>query len=160
MSTLIQGDQLRSLVLGSTTVSKASGTLSAATFNMFTVSGGEVLVTSLYLKVTTSITTNGGTLALQTAPTTGDAVTVVAATDLGTTDSAAGSLIGVDGRIADPATSGATFTRVFVKGGPALMGLPVTTGVINLVGASSVNGAVTAYVNWVPLTNGALLVAS
>lgn len=159
MSSMIQGDQLRNLVVGSNTVSKATGTLSAATFGLFTVTGGEILVTSFYLKVNTTISTNGGTLALQTAPTTGDAVTVVAATDLGTTDSAAGTLIGVDGRIADPATSGATFTRVFVKGGPALVNLPVTTGAINLVGASSVNGAVTAYVNWVPLTTGALLVA-
>lgn len=159
MSTLIQGEQVRSLVLGSNTVSKATGTLSAATFGLFTVTGGEILVTSFYLKVTTSITTNGGTLALSTAPTTGDAVTVVAATDLGTTDSVAGTTIGVDGRIADPATSGAVFTRVFVKGGPALVNLPVTTGAINLVGASSVNGAVTAYINWVPLTVGALLVA-
>lgn len=159
MSSIIQGDQLRNLVLGSSTVSKATGTLSAATFGLFTVTGGEVLITSFYLKVTTSITTNGGTLALSIAPTTGDTITAVAATDLGTTDSVAGSLIGVDGHIADPATNGATFTRVFVKGGPVLTNLPVSTGAVNLVGASSVNGAVTAYVNWVPLTTGALLVA-
>ena len=118
----------------------------------FTVTGGEVLITSLYLKVTTAIAAAGGTLALQTNPTTGDTVTVVAATDLGTTDSAAGTLIGV--------VDESTTTPDFRKGGRALTNVPVTTGTVELVGGSSVDGAVTAVCTWVPLTNGAALVAS
>lgn len=161
MSTIIQGDQLREIALGRGPESKASGAISGdPTINLFTVAGGEVLVTALWLKVTTLISTDGGTLALQNDPTTGDTVTIVGATDLGTTNSAAGSLIGVDTNTADPATTGATFTRVFVKGGPVLLNVPVTTGTVDLVGAASVNGAVTVYCTWVPLVAGATLVAA
>lgn len=161
MSNFVQGAQLRQLALGRGPVSKASGAISGdPTIQLFTVAGGEVMITALWMVVTTSITTNGGTLALQTDPTTGDTATVVGATDLGTSDAAAGTTLGVDGRIADPATNGATFTRVFVEGAPALTNLVVTTGEVELVGASSVNGAVTVYCTWVPLTTGATLVAA
>lgn len=161
MASGIPGTQLRRLVLGSGPVSKASGAITGdPTVSMFTIAGGEVLVTSLYMTVTTAITTNGGTLALQQNPTTGDTSTIVAATDLGTTDSAVGSTIGVAGFISDPATTGATFTRHFVKGGAALTDWVVTTGAIELVGASSANGAVTMYATWIPITSGATLVAS
>lgn len=161
MTAMIQGSQLRNLVLGNAPVQKASGAITGdPTISLFTVAGGEVLITSFYLKVTTAIAANGGTLALQTNPTTGDTSTVVGATDLGTTDSAVGTTIGVSGRIADPATTGAVFERRFVKGGGALTDLVVTTGTVELVGASSVDGAVTAYCTWVPLTDGATLVAS
>jgi hypothetical protein len=160
MSVIIQGTQLRQIALGQL-AEKASGAISSdPTISLFTIAGGEVLVTGFYLKVTTAITTNGGTLALQANPTTGDTTTIVAATDLGTTDSAVGTTIGVSGFIADPATTGATFTRVFTKGGALLRDIPVTTGALELVGASSVNGAVTAYCTWIPLTTGATLVAS
>jgi hypothetical protein len=152
MSTLIQSGQLRTLNLGQR-AEKASGAITGdPTISLFTVTGGEVLITSLYLKVTTAIAAAGGTLALQTNPTTGDTVTVVAATDLGTTDSAAGTLIGV--------VDESTTTPDFRKGGRALTNLPVTTGTVELVGGSSVDGAVTAVCTWVPLTNGAALVAS
>jgi hypothetical protein len=152
VSTLIKGTELRTIGLGRY-AEKASGAISGnPTISLFTVTGGEVLITSLYLKCTTSITTDGGTLALQTNPDTGDTVVVVAATDLGTTDTAAGTLIGV--------VDESTTTPDFRKGGRALSGLPVTTGTVELVGASSVNGAVTACCTWVPLTVGASLVAS
>jgi hypothetical protein len=160
MSTIIQGDELRTLNLGRGVASKAIPTLSGTTFQLFTVAGGEVLITALWGVVTTSITTNGGTLNLQTDPTAGDTVVVVTATDLGTTDSVAGTTVGVDGFIADPVTSGATFTRVFVKGAPALTNLVVTTGEVEALGASSINGGITFYCTWLPLTDGATLVAA
>jgi hypothetical protein len=153
MTTMIQGSQLRNLVLGNAPVSKASGAITGdPTISLFTVAGGEVLITALWLKVTTAIAAAGGTLALQTNPTTGDTVVVVAATDLGTTDSAVGTLIGV--------VDESTTTPDFRKGGRPLTNLAVTTGTVELVGASSVDGAVTAYCTWVPLTDGATLVAS
>lgn len=153
MSTIIQGTELRALVVGRGPVEKASGAISGdPTISLFTVAGGEVLITALWLKVTTVIAAAGGTLALQTNPTTGDTVTVVAATDLGTTDSAAGTIIGV--------VDESTTTPDWRKGGRPLTNLVVTTGTVELVGASSVDGAVTAYCTWVPLTDGATLVAS
>lgn len=152
MSTIIQGDQVRTLVLGNGPVSKASGTLSTATIPVFTVAGGEVMITALWLNVTTSITTDTGTLAVNNVPTTGNTMTIVTATDLGTTDTVAGSVVGLD--------RGTTAASKFLVGGRTDLNAVVTTGVVNLVGASSINGAVTINVTWVALTKGATLVAA
>ncbi|MBD9723449.1 hypothetical protein PV755_45400 [Streptomyces caniscabiei] len=153
MTAMIQGSQLRNLVLGNAPVSKASGAISGnPTINCFTVAGGEVLITALWLKATTAITTDGGTLAVQNDPSTGDTVTIVTATDLGTTDTAVGTVVGLD--------SGTTAASKFLRGGRANLNAVVTTGTVDLVGASSVNGAVTVYCTWVPLTDGATLVAA
>jgi hypothetical protein len=151
MSSGIKGNQQRTLLLG-TTVSKATGTLSAATIAAFNVAGGEVLITGLWLKVTTSITTDGGTLAVNNVPTAGNTMTLVTATDLGTTDTVAGSAVGLD--------RGTTAAPSFLRGGRIDLNVVATTGVINVVGASSVNGAVTINVTYVPLTNGASIVAA
>lgn len=140
-------------VLGNGPVSKASGAITGdPTTALFTVTGGEVMITALWGVVTTAIAADGGTLALQTNPTTGDTVTVVAATDLGTTDTAAGTTLGV--------VDESTTTPDFRKGGRPLTDLVVTTGDVEMVGASSVDGAVTFYCTWVPLTAGATLAAA
>jgi hypothetical protein len=154
MSTILQGAQLKQLVLGNGPVSKATGTLAdATTDSLFTVAGGEVLVTALWAVCTTTMA-GANTLALQTNPTTGDTVTVVAATDLGTTDTAAGTTIGV--------VDESTTTPDFRKGGRALCGLVVPPGAIELVqtGTGTIDGELTFYCTWVPLTTGATLVAS
>lgn len=155
MSVIIQGNQLRDVALGRR-AEKASGTLSAAAIPVFTVAGGEVLITSLYLRVTTSIT-GAGTVALQQNPTTGDTTVAVAATDLGTTDTLAGTTVGV-GYVG--AADAAAIPVQFVRGGPAFTGWPVTTGQVELLGASAINGAVTVVATWIPLSDGATLVAA
>jgi hypothetical protein len=143
----------RNGLLGQPPVSKASGAISGdPTTAVFTVAGGEVLITALWLKVTTSITTNGGTLSINNAPTTGDAIVLVTATDLGTTDTTAGTVVGLD--------QGSTAASKFLRGGRIDLNAVATTGAVNLIGASSVNGAVTVYCTWVPLTDGATLVAA
>lgn len=153
MSVLNPASALRTAMLGSAPVAKASGAISGnPTINAFTVAGGEVLITALWLKVTTAITTDGGTLAVQNDPTTGDTITIVTATDLGTTDTLAGTVVGLD--------QGTTAASKFLRGGRTDLRAVVTTGTVDLVGASSVNGAVTLYVTWVPLTDGATLVAA
>lgn len=134
-------------------VSKASGAITGdPTINVFTVAGGEVLLTKLWLKVTTEIAFNGGTLAVQNNPTTGDTFVIVTATDLGTTNTAVGSVVGLD--------QGSTAASKFLRGGRADLHAVVTTGTIELVGASSVDGAVTVYVEWEPVVAGATLVAA
>ena len=152
MSVLNNASAFRNAILGGVPVSKALGTLSAATIAAFNVAGGEVLITGIWLKVTTSITTDGGTLAVNNVPTAGNTVTLVTATDLGTTDTVVGSVVGLD--------RGTTAAPSFLRGGRADLNAPVTTGVVNVVGASSVNGAATIYATWVPLTDGATLVAA
>lgn len=153
MTTILQGAQLRQIALGQGPVSKATGTITGnPTTALFTIAGGEVLITSLYGKVTTALSTDSGTYALQQNPTTGDTQTIVTATDLGTTDTAVGSVVGL--------THGTTAAPAFLRGGTADLGVVVTTGQIEFVGAASANGALTFYVTWVPLTDGATLVAA
>jgi len=152
VSVIVQGSQLRDIALGRK-ASKASGAISGdPTLTMFNVTGGDVLITALWLNVTTAIATNGGTLAVQGNPTTGDTQVIVTATDLGTTDTAAGSVVGLD--------QGTTAASKFLRGGRVDLDAMVTTGTVELVGASSVDGAVTLNVCWVPLTDGAALVAA
>ena len=129
---------------------KASGTLASAAIPVFTVAGGEVLITSVWLKVTTAITA-ASTVALQQNPTTGDTQTLVTATDLGTTDTAAGSIVGLD--------QGTTAASSFLRGGRHDINWVITTGQVELLPASA-NGAVTIGCTWVPLTDGATLVAA
>lgn len=156
MSVIIQGTQLRQIALG-TRVAKTQA-LSAATLPIFTIAGGEVLVTSFYLRATVTIAAAGGTLALQSNPTTGDtASSIVTATDLGTSDATAGTIIGVrEQAVAD--ASAVPF--IFSESGVALTNLVVTTGQLELVGASGIDGTVEAVITWVPLTDGATLVAA
>lgn len=156
MSTLLQGNQLRQLTLGARATKTQA--LSAATLPIFTVAGGEVLITAFYLRVTTTIAAAGGTLALQHNPTTGDTATsLVTATDLGTSDATAGTVIGVR-EVAVADASAVPYN--FAENGVALTGVVASTGQLELVGASGVDGAVQAVVCWVPLTDGATLVAA
>jgi hypothetical protein len=154
MSTMIQGTQVRQLAFGMGPVSKASGTLTDATsLDCFTVAGGDVLITALWLKVTTTMA-GANTLAVAANPTTGDTVTIVTATDLGTTDTTAGTVVGLD--------QGTTAATKFLRGGRVDLNAVATTGTIQLVqtGTGTIDGAVTVYVCWIPLTDGATLVAA
>lgn len=156
MSVIIQGDQLRTINLGRRATKTQA--LSAAALPVFTVAGGEVLITSLYLKATVAITTDSGTLALQHNPTTGDtAASIVTATDLGSTDTAVGTVIGIrEQAVAD--ASAVPF--VWHRSGVALSNLVVSTGQLELLGAAAINGTVQVVVTWTPLSDGATLVAA
>jgi len=160
MSTLIQGTQLREIALGRGPVLSASGAFAADTRTIYTVAGGQVLVTGLYGVVTTAITV-ANTVALQANPTTGDTKVFVEATDIGTTDTAAGTVVGFNNSIDDPATNGATFENKIELGGHLLRDLVVTTGDIEMViTGTNPDGAIDWYCTWIPLTSGATLVAS
>lgn len=151
MSVLNNLSAFRNAILGGPAVSKATGTISAATIPVFTVAGGEVLITGLWLKVTTSMTAIG-TVAVNNVPTAGNTAVLVTATDLGTTDTVVGSVVGLD--------AAATAAPSFLIGGRIDLNAIVTTGVVNVVGAALANGAATIYATWVPLTDGATLVAA
>lgn len=152
MSVLLNREGIRNAVLGCAPVSKASGTLTHnGVVQLFTVAGGEVLITALWLKVTTAMA-GANTVAIQADPTTGDTQTIVTATDLGTTDTAVGSVVGLD--------QGTTAASKFLRGGRVDLNAVVTTGEVELVatGDGTVDGAVTVYCTWIPLTTGATLV--
>ena len=155
MSTLIQGTQLREIALGRRAES-ASGAFAADTRTIFTVTGGEVLITALYGKVTTAITV-ANTVKLQANPTAGDTADLSTATDIGTTDTAVGTILGFEIDPDDTAGAAPDIART----GRALSGIVVSTGDIEQVTTGTTpDGAVLWVATWVPLTDGAVLVAS
>lgn len=154
MTNVQEAGSLTKAVLGNGPVSKASGTLQhGVNVDLFTVAGGEVLITGLWLKCTTTMA-GANTLAVSNVTTTGDDPVIVTATDLGTTDTTAGTVVGL--------TRGTTAASAFLKGGTTDLNAVVTTGKVTLVptGSGTIDGAVTVYATWVPLTEGATLVAA
>lgn len=151
MSVIISGDQLRTLLFG-TTVSKSTGTLAATTISLFTVAGGKVMVTSIVGEVTTVITV-ANSYKLQHNPTVGTTADLCAATDIGTTDTPLGSLLGFQGLAGDSIIQGpgkiATLKQPLV----------LTAGVIESVSAGT-DGVILWTVTYVPLDNGASIVAA
>ena len=155
----IQGTQLRKLVLGNR-ASKSTGTLAATTVDLFIIAGGEVLLTSMYGLVTVSITT-ANSYYLKVTPTAGDATQLCVATDIGTTDTVAGGILGfgvatttAPPKLASP--SGASNVSVSPFSLPPAV---ISTGKIQSVSAGT-DGVITWVVTWVPLTDGATLVSA
>lgn len=151
MSVIIQGNQLRDIALGRR-ATKATGTLAATTVPLFTITG-QVLITSMYGLVTTSITV-ANTYKLQLNPTTGDTQDLCASTDIGTTDTLAGDILQFA-----LATTTAPPKLISVGYGTARLDSAVTTGQIESVSAGT-DGNITWCVTWVPLSDGATLVAA
>lgn len=152
MSTLIQGDELRTLLYG-TAVSKAYPTLAVETKTLFNITGGKVLITSIVGEVTTAITV-AGTSKLQANPTTGTTKDLCAATDLGTTDTPAGNLISFQGLTGDSMLHG--------PGAVPNLSRPIVlnTGTIEQVNATGADGGITWTLTYVPLDNGASVTAA
>jgi hypothetical protein len=153
MSVIIQGSQTRNLILGAAPVFKSTGTLAATTISLFTIAGGDVLITALWGKVTTSVTV-ANSYKLQLHPTTGATQDLCVATDIGTTDTVAGTLL--------------TFAQgsntlppklLSIGYGNPLMNAVVTTGIVESVSAGT-DGVISWFATWVPLTDGATLIAA
>ncbi|MCI0687231.1 MAG: hypothetical protein L0Y54_08350 [Sporichthyaceae bacterium] len=151
MSVLIQGSQLRDILFGRR-VQKATGTLTAATVGLFTVSGGKVLLTSIIGEVTVTITV-ANAYKLQHNPTVGTVTDLVAATDIGTTDTPAGNLLGFTGVKADSIIHGPGSAPTLAK--PIVL----TAGSIEHVSAGT-DGEITWVLTYVPLDDGASVVAA
>lgn len=151
MGILNNTSAFRNAILGGPVVSKATGVLAATTVDLFVVAGGEVLVTALWGKVTTTITV-ANSYKLQVAPTTGPTQDLCTATDIGTTDTTAGTILtfGLE-------TTTAPRALMSTKYGVTLGPCPVTIGKIQSVSLGT-DGAITWYCTWVPLTDGATLV--
>jgi len=161
MTVALNNSAFRKALFGLGPVTKSTGTLAATTVDLFIVAGGEVLLTAVYGKVTTAITV-ANSYYLKVTPTTGDAAPLCAAVDIGTTDTAAGSLLG----FGSPATAGTTPYKLMSPTGNTSAGygfslppIAIPTGKIQSVSAGT-DGVISWYVLWVPLTDGATLVAA
>lgn len=151
MSTLIQGSQLRTLGFGQR-ASKSTGTLAASTVALFTVAGGRVALTSVYGVVGTAVTV-ANSYKLQHNPTSGTTVDLCAATDIGTTDTPAGDLLSFTGEAV-----GSSLSR---GGAVESLRAPIVlaAGQVESVSGGT-DGEITWVVTWVPLDDGASLVAA
>ncbi len=153
MATIIQGNELRTLLLGQR-AEKNTGTLAATTVPLFTIAGGPVGITSIYGLVTVAIAV-ANSYKLVSNPTNGTTMDLCTATDLGTNDTPAGNILS----FASPAaaiTGGSTTT---VHASPLTGCLIIPIGQIESVSLGT-DGAITWVVNWIPLEDGASLVAA
>lgn len=128
-------------------VSKSTGTLAATTIPLFTIAGGLVAVTAIVGRVTTAITV-ANSYKLQHNPTAGTNSDLCTATDIGTTDTAVGEIL-----VAKKGSALAVGAAVVTA--PVLM----DTGQIESVSAGT-DGVIKWYVAWVPVDDGASLVAA
>ena len=150
MSALLQGNQLRALNYGQR-AAKSTGTLAATTVPLFTVAGGRVALTSVYGVVGVAITV-ANLYNLQHNPTAGTTVALFPSTDIGTTDTAAGELLGFTG------DSGGSVLSI--GGAVETLRAPIVlaAGQVESVSGGT-DGEITWVVSWVPLDDGAYLVA-
>lgn len=153
MSTIIQGSELRTLNLGQR-AEKSTGTLAATTVPLFTITGGRVGITCIYGVVGTAITV-ANSYGLQSNPTTGTTQVLHTATDLGTTDTPAGAILS----FASPAVGITGGTNTTVAASPLTGMLIIPVGQIESVSAGT-DGEITWVVFWLPLDEGATLVAA
>lgn len=152
MTTMIQGDQVRSITFG-VSVSKAYTPLVVETKTLFNVTGGLVAITSIVGRVTTAITV-ANTVKLQANPTTGTTKDLCAATDIGTTDTPAGNLLGFQGLTGDSMLTGPGAVPTIKQP------IVVDVGTIEQVTATGADGGITWFLTYVPLETGAAITAA
>lgn len=153
MSVLLDANAFRKSTFGLGPVSKAYTPLVVETKTLFTIAGGQVAITALYGLVTTDITV-ANTVKLQANPTTGVVGDLCAATDVGTTDTLAGALLSFQGLAGDSLLRGVGVIQTLKAP------LIVATGTIEQVTATGADGGITWSLMWVPITDGATVVAA
>ncbi len=148
MTTMIQGDQLRTITFGLQVGKSATAITGVSTKTLFTVTGGAILVTSLVGVVTTvfqGLANNAKIVATPTVGTVNDLSGIKDVTGL-----IVGSLIGITGLTADALVSS-------TGGGVSNLRNPVVVnvGTIGLNTDASATGAARWIMTYVPLENGA-----
>jgi hypothetical protein len=147
MTVHLSGPSLRTAMLGAR-VEKSTGTLTAATLPLFTISG-LVAITTLVGKVTTAITV-ANAYWIQLNPTVGATIALVTALDIGTTDTPVGEILVVEGD-----------GTALALGSRAVVTAPIicSTGQIEHVSAGT-DGAILWALTYVPLEDDATVVAA
>lgn len=134
-------------------VTKATGTLSAASIPLFTIAGGRVAVTAIVGEVTVAVTVANSSK-LQLNPTVGVVnADLCAALDIGTTDTPVGNLLGITGVPGDAMIRAAGLARVPTNW------LILDEGQIEQVSAGT-DGEITWTLSWLPYDDGATVVAA
>ena len=155
MTAIIQGPQIRQILLG-TKVDRATATLpQTATGSIFTVSGGRILVTGLLGEVTTAIGATATTVTVVSTPTTGTATTLASATAVTSKEVGAQATL--------PLTSGGALVVANGGGGGQFPGHSpyiVPIGNIQITTSASTTGSMKWSLTYVPLDDNATVVAA
>jgi hypothetical protein len=155
MSTMIKAQDVRTISLG-IAVARATATLPASgTGNIFTVSGGRIVVVGLIGEVTTAVQNQACTLAIGSAPTVGTGST----TALGTASSIIAAPIGTHFG-ANPGS--ATVVDLSTQAGVLLnaAGFVLDAGNITITTSATNTGSVKWDLLYVPFDIGASVVAA
>jgi len=153
MSVYINGQSLRMNLLGFP-VERATATLPQTTAGaLFTVAGGIVAITQIVGEVTTVIQTQANDTKLTANPTTGTSVDICAALDISADE--AGCLYGISG-LAATALIGANAGSVPGQ----IYSVLVNIGTIDLACAASNTGSVKWTLFYIPIEDGASVVAA
>lgn len=156
MSTLIAGDQLRSLLCG-VKVQRATAALpQTAAGALFTITGGKVLITSLVGEVTTVIQTQADNTKLTFDPTDAGATQDLCAV-LDITADAVGTLYSITGT---PATAMQDALNFLPSNKVPAQPIVLKPGSILLDCAASNTGSVKWDLTYIPLDNGASVAAA
>jgi hypothetical protein len=155
MSNIGEATAYRNAVLGKVQAGQLQTISGAATHQVFTVAGGQVMITAMW-GVTSTTMAGANTVNVQADPEAGDTVVIATATDLGTTDTTAGTVIA-----GQYDQDGTTNTPSLVKGCGEPLRFVATTGQIeSVVTEATADGAIQWYCTWVPLTTGASVAAA
>lgn len=158
MTTMIQGSQLRALLYG-VRVSKATAALpQTTTANLFTVTGGRIILTSIVGEVTTVIQTQANNTKLISNPTTGSSVDLCAVKDI--------TALEVGGFLSlSPDLDATPFSVALQQQNAGAVSLPVLgivipIGAIELSCAASNTGSIKWDMTYIPLDDGASVAAA
>lgn len=153
MTVLIQGTQLRTLLLG-TKVDRATAALPQTTAHaLFTVSTGRILLTSIVGQVTTAIQNQANNTKLVANPTTGTSVDICAVLSIANDE--AGCLYGITGLFTDALVGSNAGATVIPRNQ-----IVIPVGTIDLDCAASNTGSVKWSITYVPLDDGASVAAA
>src|SRR6267154_1672064 len=164
MADFIKGTQQRTLLFGNQVVRSATLQPATGTGTLFTVTGGAILVTSLFGLVTVATPATANTLALGTAPTVGTAATAVIATAESTASLQAGTWIGIQAASVVAGTPDVyTLGKLAVSGASGAGNVmfetadfTVSAGTITwTTTGTAATGTIAWYLSYVPLDTGA-----
>lgn len=161
MSTILQGDQLRTIMIGNK-VDKATGTVVTGTTTLFTIAGGRVVLTSLVGRVTTAIGATVATCKLTYNPTAaGTSFDLCTAVSIET--DAVEQTYHLASTSSDAAPGALIVTGAVGQASPGLMTFPyiLQAGTLEqILSADPVGGAITWSLTYFPYDNGASVVAA
>jgi hypothetical protein len=161
MSTLVSGSTIRQVDLGYAVYKTAFNLPQTTSTAIFTVAGGDVLITALYGQVTTLLV-GAVSLNLTYTPSGGAATDLNAATVCD--DDAVGTLYGLTGVVVDlmscQKVGGTEVPNVTSVAGIRQGGLIVRAGAVNLKASASRVGQTKWTLCYVPLDDGASVVAA